>query len=137
MKAQSLIFEHALLFTISVAIFVICFAIFNIYQSHYTSITINDQIDKVKDYIASHILKLYEKDDIDSSIILQIPRRIGDEEYKIELSNNGLNITTMVTGISKFSSLYNIGESINLTGRVFSMGGRFMIYKKENKIILM
>ena len=47
-KAQSVIFEQVILFGIGVAIFIICFAIFNIYQNYFMTISLNDQLGQMK-----------------------------------------------------------------------------------------
>jgi len=136
MKSQSIIFEQVLLFVMGVTIFIMYFAVFNIYQGYFTSVGVNDQLSQIKGLISSSILKLTSKEGTTASITLKIPKRIGNEVYRIELSNNGINITSMITGISKHSNLYNLNESVNLTGEVLSIAGKVMIYKKGNEIRL-
>jgi len=133
---QSIIFEQVLLFGIGVAIFIALFAVFTVYQNYFASANLRNQLDEVKDVIVSNIMKLAEKGNVTAYMTMEIPREISDEGYEIILSNRGLNVTSLITGVWKFSSLYGLNESYNLTGRVMSVLGRFIIYKKENKIIL-
>jgi len=133
---QSLIFEQVMLFAIGVAIFVALFAVFMVYQNYFASVNLQNQLDEVKDVIVSNIMKLSEKKNVSAYIVMDIPREISEEGYEIILSDKGLNVTSLITGVWKFSSLYGLNESYNLTGRVTSVLGRFIIYKKENKIIL-
>jgi hypothetical protein len=136
LSGQSLVFEQVLLFGIGVAIFVALFAVFTMYQNYFASVNLNNQLDEVKDLIVSNIMKLVEKGNVTAYVSMDIPRRISDEGYEIALSNSGLNLTSLVTGVYKFSSLYGLNQSYNMTGTVPSALGRFIIYKKENKIIL-
>lgn len=136
LSGQSLIFEQVLLFGIGVGIFVALFAVFTVYQNYFTSVNLHNQLDEVKDVVVLKIIKLIEKENVTTYMVVEIPRRISDEGYEIVLSNNGLNVTSLLTGVSKSSSLYGLNESYNLTGSVMSIFGRIIIYKKENKIIL-
>ncbi len=136
LSGQSLIFEQVLLFGIGVGIFVALFAVFTVYQNYFTSVNLHNQLDEVKDVVVLKIIKLIEKENVTTHMVVEIPRRISDEGYEIVLSNNGLNVTSLLTGVSKSSSLYGLNESYNLTGSVMSIFGRIIIYKKENKIIL-
>jgi hypothetical protein len=136
MKAQSMVFEQAMLFSISVAIFVACFAIFSLYNNHFSTITLNDGMDQVSEYIISNIVKLSEKKDANSSVILEIPRRINDQVYNISLTNEGLTLQSTTTRVSRFSNLYGMNEFFNLTGKSVSEEGKIIIYKKGNLIIL-
>ncbi len=136
MKAQSLIFEQVMLFAVGIILFIICLAIFTIYQNHYRSVGLDDKLDELKEWIASNIIKVAENgENVNITISLKIPRTIENEAYIIRLDSNGLNITTRKK--SKFSSLYNLNKSFELGGkRIISTEGGFIIYKKENKIIL-
>jgi len=136
LKAQGLIFEQVLLFAIGVFIFIVCFGVFASYQDYFLSVGINDQLENVKNLIVFNILKLSEKENTNSHIILPISKKAGDEAYKAVLSENGLNVTSLASGISKFSNLYGLNESFNLSGRVVSTAGKIVIYKTENEIRL-
>ena len=136
MKAQSTIIEQVLLFAISVVIFIMCFAVFMGYQDYFLSIGINDQLENTRNLIALNIIRLSEKGLADSSITIPISKNAGNEPYKIELSENGLNVTSLFSGVSKVSSLYGLGESFGFDGKAVSTAGRVVIYKKENEIRL-
>jgi len=136
-KGQTLVFEQVLLFTIGVAVFIASFALFSMYQSHYLSVMRWDQLKGVKEYMASNIIELSEKGEFESSVTLKIPRRIGNDFYRIRLSDNGLNIS-FLTGDADydFSSLYGLNNSYTFEGSVTSDRGKVIIYKKGNSIKL-
>jgi hypothetical protein len=136
MKAQTMIFEQVILFAIGVVIFIICFATFNVYQDYFTSASMNDQLGQMKSWISSNIISLIENGDANSSIILDVPRKIGEEEYEVMLSDAGIRITSLVTHTRKESILFNLSTSYNLSGSVTSTGRKFIIYKKGNEIII-
>jgi hypothetical protein len=98
---------------------------------------VNDQLLEISEYVGSNIIKLAETGSAeDASVILKIPRKIGNEEYVIELSGNGLNVTSSTTRVSRHSGLYNLNETYSLTGRVASGRGEAIIYKTGNQIII-
>jgi len=137
MKGQTLVFEQVLLFSLSVVILMTSFALFMMYQNYYMSETSQDQISQVKEYILSSIIKLCEKDEFNSTVTLSIPRTIGNNFYRISLTNQGLNLT-MVTGerLSDFSKLYGFNETFSFGGWVVSDIGKIVIYKKDMSVIL-
>jgi hypothetical protein len=133
-KGQAVVFESVLIFTISVAIFVVCYAVFTIYQySYFTPIGTSDQLGEVRDYLSSHIVAMSQREG-DGWVLIQLPRYAGNEEYRIDLSENGLNIST--SEAFKFSNLYNLGSSFELTGRAASPQGKITLKKEGNKIIM-
>lgn len=135
-KAQTVIFEQMILFAIGVSIFITCFAVFNMYQGYFVSLSMNDQLGQMKNWVSSHILRLIQNEDSNSSIILEIPRRIGGEEYEIQISADGINVTSLLTMTSKKSPLFNLDEKYGFSGTANSIKRRFIIYKKGNEIII-
>jgi hypothetical protein len=115
MKGQSPIFEQVMLFSISIAIFIICLSIFHIYEVYFTDIMMEDQLTGVKDFITSNILTLSKKNE-NFSMKLEIPGRILNQIYEI--------------------NLYNLTESFEFSGSILSSYGKHIIYKKGNKIII-
>ncbi len=137
-KGQTVVFEQVLLFTIGVAIFIACFSLFSMYQTNYLSMMKWDQLKAVKEYLVSNIIELSEKGEFESSAVLKIPRRIGNDYYRVSLSQNGLNIT-FFTGQRKdydFSPLYGLNSSYTFGGIATSDRGKVIIYKKGNSITL-
>lgn len=134
-KAQVVVFEQVILFFMGIILFVICFTVFNVYNMHFSNTSFNEQLSEIRLAVASSIIKLSSKDS-DSSITLRVPSKIGDEPYRISLSNSGLNITTLVTSKTRRSSLYRLNESLNFSGSVQSFAGRVIVYKKGNEIKL-
>jgi len=134
----SMIFEYALLFMFGVIIFISSVAVFRSYESYFTSVSTNDQLEEVNEYVSSNIIKLAEMSGgEDSSVVLWIPKKIGGNEgYTMELSGTGLNSTSLLTRVSKHSELFNLSKSINLSGMVISGSGSVIIYKTGNQIII-
>ena len=140
-KGQNLLFEQVLLFGMGVLIFIVCFSAFSIYQSFFSTVSSNDQLNQVKDLIVSDLIKLSQKDyEVNSSIELDIPARIDGKPYIIELSNNVLNITLQgMDIISKTGVFFNLGQldGITFSGRAISISESILIYKKANEIIIL
>lgn len=136
LSGQSLIFEQVLLFGIGVGIFVTLFVAFGVYQMHFSDMSVNNQLSEIKDVVVLNIIRLTEKENVTAHFMMEIPRRVVDEGYEITLSNNGLVVRSLVSDVTKTSSLYGLNETYNMSGSVMSVFGRFIIYKKENKIIL-
>ncbi|MEE9323106.1 MAG: hypothetical protein V3U72_01040 [Candidatus Aenigmarchaeota archaeon] len=137
-KGQILAFEQVLIFAISVVILITSFALFAMYQNFYISEATQDQLTQVKEYILSSIIKLCEKNDLESSIVLSIPKKIGGSFYRIKLSKESLNITLWPPerGIDEFSTLYGFNETFDFSGRVISDMGKVVIYRRGNSILL-
>jgi len=134
-RGQSLVFELVLLFSIAVGIFIVLFGVFNMYQGHYNAVSIEDQLNSMRSIVITNVIRLSEKEG-NSSVILRIPTRIGDEFYKIELTNSGLNISTLNRNLYVFSNVYNLNETFQMSGRVISNNGQVIINKIENKITI-
>lgn len=133
-KGQTLVFEQVLIFGIGVAIFATSFALFVMYQNHYTSSSTQDQITGVKEYVLSSIIKICEKDEMNSSVVLPIPKTIGNNFYRVSLSPAGLNVTA--EGASDFSPLYGLDKKFDFSGMVVSDLGKIVIYKSGNSVFL-
>lgn len=133
-KAQTLVFENVLIFGISVAIFVLCYAVFASYQLYFSGVGNIDQMNRIKNIITSNVLFLEEKKTANSSIIIKIPKKIGGQIYKIKLSNDGINVSTSDSYV--FSSLYILDNSLYISGKTTSIKGKVTIYKRGNKIII-
>lgn len=138
-KGQAIIFENVLIFTIGVAIFVVCYAIFNIYQyTYFNPVGTGDQLEGTRDLIASHILLLAEKP-ANSTFVLDIPESVGPESYTIRLSPDGLNLTSAL-GISKASPLFGLAGAFDLSTRppagILSSEGRITLKKAGDQIYI-
>ena len=136
-KGQSLIFEQVLLFGISVALFVVMFAVFTIYQGYFLSVGGDNQLDEVKEWVSGNILKLAEKD-ANSSVTIPIPRTIESEAYVITADFLGPNPGLKIKHPSKTktSSLYSLNTYFSISGSVASVGGKIIIKKENNQIII-
>jgi len=138
MKGQMLVFEQVLIFTISVVIFITSFALFVVYQNHYSSETSHDQLIQIREYVMSNIVEIADDMDFESSVTLSIPKRVGNDFYRIRLTNQGLNITSWppTNATEKFSTLYDLNQTFTFSGTVASDRGKIIIYKKGNSIYI-
>jgi hypothetical protein len=139
-KGQSRIFEHVLLFGISVAIFVACFGIFQLYQSYFSSISVNDHAMAVRDMIHTHMMELTRLENLNASIVLKIPKEISGEGYRIMLNNTDIAVITEETGVTAAARLYTISEDLygdySFSGEAASSKGEIIIYKRGHNIII-
>jgi len=137
MKGVSVIIEYTLLFMFGIIIFISSVSVFGNYEAYFNSVSVNDQLIEISEYVGSNIIKLAEMGNVeDSSIILKIPKKIGNDNYMIELSSTGLNVTSTATKVYKHSSLYSLNETFSLSGKVASGAGSVIIYKTGNQIII-
>jgi len=134
MKAVSVIFEHAILFMFGIVIFISCVSFFSSYEVHFKSLSTEDQLSEVREYVESNMVKLVEREG-DSSVEISIPRKAGSDYYKIELSNQGLNVTSLETGVTKHSPIYNLSQNFKfMDSKAISSAGNVIIYKTGNQI---
>lgn len=137
-KGQIIIFEQVLLFTMGVTIFVVCFTLFSLYQANYLTITLDDQLTGVKEYVTSNIVELSRKGEFNSTVVLKIPKTIGNEFYRIRFEGSGtatiLNISLIGGKSYKSSELYGLDSHYNFAGDVTSDRGKIVIYKTGNSI---
>ena len=134
-KGQTLIFEQVLIFSISVAIFAASFMVFSSYQGHYTSITSEDHMKEVKDFVTSNIIKIGESGDFNSTIIASIPQTIGSGPYDLVLTKDSLTIN-LDDGRSDYFSMETLNKTFKLSGKMTSSSGTIVIYKTGDSIII-
>jgi hypothetical protein len=140
MKGQNAVFEEVLLFGISVAIFIMAFAIFSMYQNHFTSTSINDHTRAVRDIVLGHVVELTRIDDLNASFTMRIPKEIGGEHYTIYLDNNEIGVVTDLTNITVVSNIASLstvgGGKYTFSGETTSSRGELIIYKRGYNIII-
>ncbi|MCD6496258.1 MAG: hypothetical protein J7K54_03230 [Candidatus Aenigmarchaeota archaeon] len=140
MKGQNAVFEQVLLFGISVAIFVMAFAVFNVYQTHFSSVASVDHIKAVKDIVYASVIEMMRVDGINSSAKISIPKTINGEGYEVSLNNTAITVRTYDSGISASSSTAFMGgegaDTYGFSGSVSSSRGEIIIYKRGSNIIL-
>ncbi len=136
MHGQTIVFEQVLLFMVSVAIFVACFALFQIYETYYSTISANDHVQAVRDIVSAQVLQFTKFEGMNVSATLNVPEKIGDEGYDVIFTGSGLNVTTRITGITATSDLFQLGNRYTFTGNSTSSEGKIIIYKRGNNIIL-
>ena len=136
MKGQNLIFEQVLLFGIAVAIFVMSYSIFQLYQGHYTYTSVGDQVKGVRDLLVTHVVQMAKLPDANMSVTVPLPKKISGELYIIEFAEGSLNITTVNTITTAGSTMYGLGEDFDFSGKTTSSKGEIIIYKRGSNIIL-
>jgi hypothetical protein len=136
MKGTTIIFEQVLLFMISVSIFTVCFFFFSLYQTHFTSVAVNDQVKAVRDMISSHVLELTSLREMNATSEVKVPKTISSEFYSVAFAGTVLNVTTLSSRISATMDLKGIARDFRLYGNSTSSKGEIIIYKRGNNIIL-
>lgn len=135
-KSQAIIFENVLIFTISIAIFIVLFAVFTIYQSYFTYVTVDDQLTQMTSYLASHVLMLAEKGETNTTSTILVPKTIGGEPYEIELKEDGnIEVSTLNTQATRRAYLYNLPFEF-VQKKVPSARGKITLKKTGNQIII-
>ena len=137
-RAQTLVFEQVLLFLISVAIFIVCFGYFQVYQNHYTYLSAYDQLRGVSSTIEGHVIQLTKFHPLDGSVQVQIPQRVGGELYFMEFSGTDLNVSTSDNRYYVVSNVYELASlgKYSFSGKTASSSGKIIIYKRGTNIIL-
>ena len=136
-KGVSVIFEQVMLFLIGISIFLACFSIFRTYEDSFRYSIVMDQLEEVNEKVVSSILGFSRRDNTNTTLRVSVPVTIGGENYVINLTQEGLNLTTSVTGRSFFSPLASINRSISLGGAFSTVhGSEFVIYKRGSQIII-
>jgi hypothetical protein len=134
-KGQILVFEQVLIFGIAIAIFVSSYALFTMYQNYYVSSSAQDQLTGVKEYVLSNVLKICENTDTNASVVLSIPKMIGNNYYRIRLQSAGLTVS-MEGNVSDFSPLYGLNDTFDFSGMVVSDLGKVVVYKNGRSVYL-
>jgi hypothetical protein len=140
MKGQTRIFEEVLLFGVSIAIFVTCLSIFQLYQEHFGFVSLNDQAVAIGNIVQGNLIEMARLGDANASVIVTIPRVLSGESYLIKLNDTDVTITTKKRGFVYMGRLQMIGKDIggsfSLSGEAASSRGQIIIYKKGDNIIL-
>ena len=136
-KGASLIFEHVMLFMIGVVIFIACFSIFRSYELYFTDSIMREQLEDVNEMIVSNLITFSQRPDVNATIRMSVPEIVGNEYYTIRLRQEGLNLTTLVTGTRSFSPLSALNRTFALSGGFSTLhGSEFLIYKRGDQIII-
>ncbi len=132
MKGQIPIFESVLLFTVGIAIFVICSVVFAIYQATWTDISEGQQLEQIGLYISAAIHTLAQNP-ANSSLMLAIPRQVGGTFYSIALNNQSkqLNVSTQ-----KKTYTFELDRQLEFFGTQSSTAGQILLKKEKNKIFI-
>ncbi|MBN1896532.1 MAG: hypothetical protein JW789_02280 [Candidatus Aenigmarchaeota archaeon] len=136
MKGQSRVFEQVLLFGIGVAIFVSSFAIFQMYQTEYTLTASDDQIRGIRDLVYNHITEMTINEDLNSSIVIKIPKQIGGEGYSISVDDDDLTVRMEKSGKLASTEMTSLSMLYSFSGETRSSGGEIIIYKRDYNIII-
>jgi hypothetical protein len=140
-KGATFTIGQVLVFVMGVAIFLAMFFIFSNYQNHFIKINTHNQLDEAMEIVVSNLIKLSQKKGNTTTYIRMdfgegtLPEKIGNYDYWILFSQKNITIETSA-GFSASSIMYGLNESLNISGRVFSSSGSFVIYKSGNRIII-
>lgn len=122
---------------VGITVFIACFHVFNSYQGFHTHNIAGNQLEEVSDLVVSEMMGLVGSREMNSTLVVSVPETVGNERYMIDLSQHGLEVSTLNSGLSFFCPLRRINSTFTLSG-VFSTvhGNEFMIYKSGHKIII-
>ncbi|MBI4020762.1 MAG: hypothetical protein HY369_00805 [Candidatus Aenigmarchaeota archaeon] len=137
LKGQSLVFEQVMLFTIGVAILVICVSIFTIYQGYFLGVGETNQLDQATEWVAAHIVEAaLTSGSTTATLEIPVPRTVGNAVYQVTLSSQGLVVENLLTGAQSRSTLATLNQTFQLSGTVTSVNGRIIVKKDGNQVIL-
>ncbi|UCD03132.1 MAG: hypothetical protein JSV63_00660 [Candidatus Aenigmatarchaeota archaeon] len=136
MKGQSIIFEEVLLFGISVAIFIVAFTIFQMYQMNFSSNSLSDHTRSVRDMVLGHVVELTRIGDLNASLTLRIPREMSGEYYHIYINNTNFWVITDETKTTASYSIESMSSTYSFSGETASRMGEIIIYKRGYNIII-
>ena len=132
-KGQVIVFEQVMLFAISVTLFLVSISVFSVYQNYYLDVGTENQLDEVKEWVASSILRVAINDQAESTVIIHIPREIGGAVYSVQLTEDQLVIRNLLTDQITTAYLYGLSESYQFdtqSNPVTSNKGKLTIVKK-------
>ena len=111
---------------------------FNSYELYFTDSIMTNQLREVNEWVVSNIILLSEKEEgVNTTLRVRVPGFVGNEQYEIRLTQEGLNVTILDGKKSTFTSLNAINQSFSLMGGFSTVhGNEFVIYKQGNKIII-
>jgi hypothetical protein len=136
-KGASIVFEQVVLFMIGVVIFIVCFSLFRSYEGYFSESIIENQLDEVGEWIVSSIITFSNDPGVNSTIKVRVPDSMGNEPYLINLTQQGLNLTTHLTSRNVFIPLSGINQRFALSGGFTTIhGGEFVIYKRGDQIFI-
>lgn len=139
MKGQNRVFEQVLLFGISVAIFVMCFGIFQVYQAYFGGVAANDQTTAIGTSLYNHMLELSRMDDMEASTVVSIPKTIDGDRYTVSVDDDAITVATesgtkSTTGLGLLSAAHS--GLYTFSGEAVSSKGEIIIYKRGSNIII-
>ena len=95
---------------ISVAIFIVCFALFQIYEDYYSFVAVNDQVKAIRDIISAQAIQLIKYEGLNVTTSLRVPKRINGEFYYIRFNGTGLNVSLSLSNIAATSDFFRLGK---------------------------
>jgi len=127
-KGQNIVLEQMFVFTIGLIIFIMIYFSFAKINENVETVTKEDQIHGVGEYIQSCIVRSYLAEG-NNTIIYEIPKSIAGHDYKAYFENNILKL--------KFDgNIYNFSlpENYQISGSFSSQIGKIKIEKINDQI---
>ncbi|MFB6088833.1 MAG: hypothetical protein ABEK36_03590 [Candidatus Aenigmatarchaeota archaeon] len=136
-KGQYLTLEQFVVFLIGIVITISIFLTFSSIRDKIEKTSKEDQLKEVGHFVVSGILNVYKQKDSEITHNLDVPKKIANKNYKLEVEGNELKVYLTGNkdgGISV--DLESIEKEIDVFGIVYSSGGKIKITKRNNNIIL-
>lgn len=135
LKGQTLVFENVIIFSIGVTMFIFSFVMFLNLQEYYRAVAIHDHMNKLENVLVANVIYVATSDEINVSVIVEIPETIGGEFYTVGFEDEKLYVDLESATVKKTSGLFNLGEDFDIvTGSIVSNRGKATIYKNGDRI---
>lgn len=135
-KGQYLTLEQFVVFVIGIVITLTIFFTFTSIKDKLQKSSEKDQLKEVGQFVVSNIVTLSNYKNTSAALKLNIPKKISNKNYKLEIKSNRLKISFPDRKKEVEVYLEGLNESKNLFGTVYSSKGKIKITKRENNIIL-
>lgn len=133
MKGQYTVVQELLLFAIGILVVVFVVSIFSNIEDTVTEYTVAQNIEKIGNRIMNGITKVLENEEMNATIVIEVPILLSNHVYKISIGRE-LNISTKVATFSQ--NIFNISNKYNISGEAMSSAGRIKIEYNQTHITL-
>ena len=124
MKGQYIILREFLFFAVGIGIIIFVVMLFSKVETSISNYNIEQGFDKITNRIIDATILTLKNEDMNSTIILEIPVSIANNVYTVELDKN---ITLYTKKIFHSQNVFNISNKYNINGNVTSPAGKIKI----------
>ena len=136
-KGQGAMIEQLFVVLFGVFLLVMVVAVFTNLRGKSFEFIGSSQLERVANYVHDGIIIADQNMRVSDTgkIFLDLPDRVGDTSYKIQIINNTINVTDLAGSINASVGVFNINATV--AGNISSGGGGriFLSYNKSSKTI--